>query len=104
LTTQVSKIATISIGYADGIPRELSDNGGSVIIHGQLAKIMGKICMDHLMVDVTHIDGVQRGDIATLIGHEGEVEITAEQVAKQCRTITNEILSRLGSRVEKVFI
>jgi serine/alanine racemase len=103
LTTQDSKIATISIGYADGIPRALSENGGYVLIRGQRARIIGKICMDHLMVDVTHMDEVKRGDIATLIGQDGETIITAEQVAEQCGTITNEILSRLGSRVERVY-
>jgi serine/alanine racemase len=104
LTAQDSRIATISIGYADGIPRELSNNGGYVLIRGQKAKIMGKICMDHLMVDVTHIGDVMRGDIATLIGQDGEAIISAEQVAEQCGTITNEILSRIGSRVERVYI
>lgn len=74
-----------------------------VIIQGQKAKIMGKICMDHLMVDVTHIDSVQRGDIATLIVQDSEGIITAEEVAEQCCTITNEILSPFGSRVEKVY-
>jgi serine/alanine racemase len=103
LTSQDSKVATISIGYADGIPRELSENGGYVLIRGQAAKIMGKICMDHLMVDVTHMDDVKRGDVATLIGQDGEAMITAEQVAEQCGTLTNEILSRIGSRVELVY-
>jgi len=103
LTTHDSKIATISIGYADGIPRALSDNGGYVLIRGQAAKIMGKICMDHIMVDVTHIDHVERGEVATIIGQDGEAEISAEQFAEQCGTITNEILSRIGSRVERVY-
>ncbi|WP_235533135.1 serine racemase VanT catalytic subunit [Paenibacillus sp. Leaf72] len=99
-----SKIATVSIGYADGIPRELSQKGGCVLIHGQRALIVGKICMDQLMVDVTSIAGVQQGDTATLIGQDGKESITAGEIAKRVGTITNEVVSTLSSRVENVYI
>lgn len=98
-----SKIATVSIGYADGIPRELSTSGGCVIIRGQRAQIVGKICMDQMMVDATLIEGVCQGDIATLIGQDGQVSITAGEIAKRVGTITNEVVSALGSRLEKVY-
>ncbi|MDQ0062202.1 serine racemase VanT catalytic subunit [Paenibacillus harenae] len=97
------RIATISIGYADGIPRELSVHGGYVLIHGQRAPIKGIICMDQMIVDVTHIKDVQQGDTATIIGQDGSELITAGQLAKRCGTLTNEILSRLGSRIVRVY-
>lgn len=104
VTTQDSKIATVSIGFADGISRSLFEKGGYVLIRGQKARIAGNICMDQMMIDVTYIDGVQEGDTVTLIGQDGTEMITAGQVAKQCDTITNEILSRIGNRVERVYI
>lgn len=99
-----SKIATVSIGYADGIPRELSQQGGCVLIRGQRAMIIGKICMDQMMVDVTEIDEVRQGDIATLIGQDGDERITAGEFAKRVGTITNEVVSALSNRVEKVYV
>ncbi|WP_019120933.1 serine racemase VanT catalytic subunit [Brevibacillus massiliensis] len=98
-----SRIATVSIGYADGIPRDLSETGGYVLIRGQRAPIAGNICMDQLMVDVTHIEGVRAGDTVTLIGQDGEETITAAQIAGQNGTIANEILSRIGNRVVRVY-
>lgn len=97
------RIATISIGYADGIPRELSEHGGYVLIRGQRAPIKGIICMDQMIVDVTHIEDAQQGDTATIIGQDGGELITAGQLAKRCGTLTNEILSRLGSRIVRVY-
>ncbi|UHA72677.1 serine racemase VanT catalytic subunit [Paenibacillus sp. 481] len=99
-----SRIATVSIGYADGIPRALFEQGGNVLVRGQQANIAGNICMDQMMIDVTHIDGVQEGDTVTLIGQDGAEIITAGQVASRCNTITNEIVSGIGSRVERVYI
>ncbi|MWV46103.1 serine racemase VanT catalytic subunit [Paenibacillus sp. HJL G12] len=97
------RIATVSIGYADGIPRSLSEHGGYVLIRGQRASMIGSICMDQLTVDVTSIDGVRQGDTVTLIGQDGEETLTACQIAERCGTVSNEILSRLGSRVERTF-
>ncbi len=97
-------IAVLSIGYADGIPRCLSNGQGRVLIHGRFAPIVGRICMDQLMVDVTEINGVQQGDIATLIGKDGDEEICAERVAEEAGTITNELLSRLGRRLERIYL
>lgn len=93
------KIAVLSIGYADGIPRALSCGHGYVLINGSKAEIVGRICMDQMLVDITEIPGVKSGDIAVLIGQSGEREITAYDLAEQCNTITNELLSRLGSRL-----
>jgi len=101
---QNTKIAVISIGYADGVPRDLSCGKGHVLINGKRAPIIGKICMDQLMVDITDIPDVKQGDIATLIGRDGEHCITAEAVATESDTLTNELLSRLGVRIARIFV
>ncbi|EMS73172.1 serine racemase VanT catalytic subunit [Ruminiclostridium cellobioparum] len=99
-----TRLAVISVGYADGIPSNLSCGKGQVIINGRKAGIVGRICMDQLMVDVTDIPGTRQGDIATLIGHDGNEFISAESVAAQAGTLTNELLSRLGVRVPRNII
>ncbi|RJG18864.1 serine racemase VanT catalytic subunit [Paenibacillus thiaminolyticus] len=99
-----SVIATVSIGYADGVPRVLAEKGGAVLIRGHRAPIAGNICMDQLMVDVTHIEGVQEGDTVTLIGQDGQASITAGEMASRCGTITNEIVSRIGQRVDRIYL
>jgi len=95
------KIAVVSIGYADGYPRNLSNNG-HVLMRGIKAPIIGRICMDQLMVDITEIPAIQRGDVVTLIGKDGINVIMAEQVATNGGTITNELLCRLGQRLKKI--
>jgi len=95
------KIASLSIGYADGLPRALSCGRGSVLIHGQAVPIVGRVCMDQTMVDVTDIENVKCGDIAVIVGKSGNMEITAYDLAEQSDTITNEILSRMGSRLNR---
>jgi VCBS repeat-containing protein len=64
----------------------------------------GSICMDQFMVDVTSIDGVRQGDTVTIIGQDGREVITAGQIAQRCGTVTNEIVSRIGNRVERVYV
>lgn len=98
------KIASLAIGYADGLPRSLSNGVGEVLIKGYRVPIIGRICMDQTIVDVSDIPDVNSGDIAVLIGTSGEEEITACDLAEQTGTITNEILSRLGSRLERMWI
>ena len=94
-----SRIAIVSIGYADGIPRILSGQGQQVLLGGQPAPVVGRICMDQLAVDVTGIEHVYVGMTVTLIGRDGDQEITAPAVAAQADTITNELLSCRGTRV-----
>lgn len=98
------KIAVLSIGYADGIPRDLSCGKGRVLIAGSEAPIIGLICMDQILVDVTDIPDAAAGDTAVLIGTSGSRQITVCDLAEQTGTITNEILSRLGGRLERVLI
>ncbi|MFF2481458.1 serine racemase VanT catalytic subunit [Paenibacillus sp. NPDC058071] len=101
LLARKSVIATLSIGYADGVARELSERRGYVLIRGQRAPMVGKICMDQLMVDVTGIEGVSQGDVATLIGQDGDEIITAEHIAQRLGTLPNEVLVSIGARVER---
>lgn len=98
------RIATVSIGYADGVPRELAERGGEVLIRGRRARIQGIICMDQMIVDVTPIEDVQPGDTVTIIGEDGDERITAGEIAARCHTLTNDIVSLIGSRVARVYI
>jgi len=96
------RIAAIAFGYADGIPRCLSCGVGHVLINGQKAPVVGRICMDQMMVDVSGIEGVKQGDVAVIIGRSGNAEITACEIAEQAGTVSTEILSRLGRRLKRV--
>ena len=93
------KIATVSIGYADGYPRNLSNKQAEVLVNNEYATIIGRICMDQLVIDVTNITNVKQGDIVTLIGDEPEISV--ENIAELSGTITNEILCRIGARIER---
>ena len=97
-----ARLAVLTIGYADGLPRQLPQSGGRVLLHGQFCPMVGRMCMDQLFVDVTDVPGVSPGDAATMIGQEGELEIRAEELAQKCGTISNELLSRLSPRLGQV--
>lgn len=97
-------VAVLPVGYSDGVPRDLGSKQGCVLLHGCRAPIVGRICMDQMMVDVTGIPDVKRGDTVTLIGRDGTDEISVEEIAANTGTIPNELLSRLGSRLERVFL
>lgn len=102
VTTGKQKIATIPVGYGDGYPRSLS-NKGSVLIRGKRAPIVGRVCMDQLMADVTGIPGVTQGDCVTLMGRDGDQEITADELAELTGTIPYEIICGFGARVTRVY-
>ncbi len=98
-------VATITIGYADGIPRMLNEkNDAYVLLHGEKAPIIGRICMDQFIIDVSHIKEVRANDTVTIIGMDGDKQIHCEDIAQQNGTITNEILSQLGSRLEYIYL
>ena len=94
-----TRLAVLTIGYGDGLPRELPQRGGQVLLHGRRCPMVGQMCMDQLLVDITALDGVRPGDTATLLGRDGAQAIRAEEMAAQCGTITNELLARLGKRL-----
>ena len=96
-------VATIPVGYADGVKRDLSGKG-HVLIRGQYAPILGKICMDQFMVDVTEIDGVSEGDTVTLIGTDGEHVISVEEVAALSHSFNYEYVCGISERVPRKYI
>lgn len=102
VTKEKMKVATIPIGYGDGYPRSLS-NKGYVLINGKKAPILGKVCMDQMMVDVTHIPGAKEGDRVTLIGKDGDVEITADDLGELSGRFNYELICDLGKRIPRVY-
>lgn len=102
VTAGKTLIATIPVGYGDGYPRNLS-NQGFVLVRGKRAKILGRVCMDQFMVDVTEIEGVCEGDEVTLIGRDGAECITVEELAKLSKGFHYEIVCDLGKRVPRVY-
>lgn len=96
-------VATIPVGYGDGYPRNQS-NKGSVLIHGKRARILGRVCMDQMMVDVTDIPDVKLDDEVTLIGRDGEEMITVEEMAEIGGGFHYEILCDINKRVPRVYL
>ncbi|MEY8337099.1 alanine racemase [Lachnospiraceae bacterium 62-35] len=103
VTNKETRVATVPIGYGDGYPRRLSGKG-RVLIHGQTAPILGRICMDQFMIDVSNIDDVREGDEVTLIGRSKDEEITVEELAEVSGGFHYEILCGIGKRVPRVYI
>lgn len=101
-TARESVIGVLPIGYADGLSRALS-NRGAALVRGRRAPIVGRVCMDMTMIDLTEIDGVATGDEAVLIGRGGREEITADEIARLSGTICYEVLCGIGPRVSRVY-
>jgi alanine racemase len=97
------RVATLPVGYADGIGRLLS-NRGSVLVRGQRVSIIGRVCMDMTMIDVTSVPDARVGDEAVLIGRQGSAEISADEVAEAQGTISYEVLCRIGPRVPRLYL
>lgn len=93
------RLAAVTIGYADGLPRDLPARGGEALLRGRRCPMVGRLCMDQLLLDVTGAPEAAPGDVVTLIGADGGETIRAEELAARCGTITNELLTRLGSRL-----
>ncbi len=96
------RVATIPVGYADGYPRSLS-NKGYVLIHGRRAPVLGRICMDQFMVDVSDIPMAAEGDLVTLLGQDGEERISAELLSKLSGRFHYELVCDIGKRVPRVY-
>ncbi|MBN1045216.1 MULTISPECIES: alanine racemase [Clostridium] len=102
-TERKSIIATLPIGYADGYSRLLAP-GAKVIINGKFAPIIGRICMDQCMIDVTDIDDIHVGDEVIILGEDGNLKLTANDLAKSMGTINYEILCMLKYRIPRVYM
>jgi alanine racemase len=103
VTGRPTVLATLPLGYADGYPRLLSSRG-AVIIHGRMAPVVGRVCMDQIMVDVTDIPRVALGDEVIVLGRQGEVGMTADDLAALTGTISYEILCGVSPRVPRVYL
>jgi len=102
-TARPSVLATVPVGYADGYPRCLS-NRASVLVGGQRAPVVGRVCMDLTVVDVTDIGGISQGDEVVLWGRQGSAEVSCSEVAGWADTIPYELMTRVGTRVPRVFV
>jgi len=104
ITPREMRVATLSAGYADGYPRHLSNREAAVLVRGQRCALLGRITMDLMMIDVSHIDGAIVGDEAVLMGRQGDQEISATELAERAGTISWEIITRIGQRVRRVYV
>ncbi len=98
------RIAVLSVGYADGFPRAMSCGRGKVLIKGAEVPVIGRVCMDQTLVDVTGVPDVESGDVAVVIGVSERREISVYDLSEISETITNEVLSRLGRRLDRISI
>ncbi|MFL6584525.1 MAG: alanine racemase [Chthoniobacterales bacterium] len=103
-TPRAMRVATIGVGYADGYPRALSNRGAVVLIRGRRCAVLGRVTMDLIVVDVSHVGGVKPGDEAVLIGRQGDNEILASEIAERASTIPWEIFTGIGTRVRRVYL
>jgi alanine racemase len=97
------RVATVAAGYADGYQRRLSNQDAAILIHGARCALLGRVTMDQIVVDITHLDGVLPGDEAVLIGRQGNEEIFASDLAQKAGTIAWEIFTGIGARVERLY-
>ncbi|MDR2933438.1 MAG: alanine racemase [Oscillospiraceae bacterium] len=97
-----TKVATVAIGYADGYERELT-NKARMLVRGQYANVIGRVCMDQLMLDVTHIDGVAAGDVVTIVGEDGGRRLTFDEMAALSGSINYEKVCLIGKRVPRIY-
>ena len=103
VTDKKMRIATVTIGYADGYSRLLSSKG-EILVHGRRCRIVGRVCMDQLMIDVTNVLDAKSGDIVTLIGRDGDEMITADELASIYGTIGYEVVCGISKRVPRIYI
>ncbi len=104
IAPRAMRVATLSVGYADGLPRAVSNRGAMVLIGGRRCAVLGRITMDLTMVDVSELPQVQSGDEVVLFGRQGDAEILASEVAQLASTIAWEVFTGIGSRVARVYV
>ena len=102
--THAERWGTLAIGYGDGVPRRLATAGGEVLLRGKRTRIIGRISMDMTTIDLTDLPEAEVGDEVTLIGESGDQQITVDDVAVRCGTISYEILTGLGTRLPRVYL
>lgn len=102
-TNKLTRIATLPIGYADGYSRQLS-NRARVIVKGEYAPVIGNVCMDQMMIDITHIKDVKMGDEVIIMGKSGDKAVTAEELGALMGTINYEVVCGIGKRVPRVYV
>jgi len=103
VTSGETKVATLCAGYGDGINRHLSGQETDVLIDGRRCRLLGRVTMDQVMVDVTHLDRVEPGDEVVLIGRQGDEEILASELASKAGTIAWEIFTGITKRVVRIY-
>jgi len=104
ITPREMRVATLSAGYADGYPRHLSNREAAILVRGQRCPLLGRVTMDLMMIDVSHLGDATVGDEAVLMGRQGHQEISAVELAERANTISWEITTRIGSRVRRVYV
>lgn len=100
---RLTRVATLPLGYDDGVSWRLS-NRGEILVAGRRAPIIGRISMDYTTIDVTHIPGAKVGDVATLVGTDGGETISVEEVARRSDTISYEVVCAVGKRVRRTYV
>lgn len=102
ISDRAIKVASVAIGYADGYSIKFSNNS-EMLLHGKRVKILGRVCMDQLMLDVTDIENVTEGDEVTVFGFDGENYLSVDELAKKIGTINYEIVCLVGKRVPRIY-
>lgn len=104
ITPHPMRVATLSAGYADGYPRHISNRGAAMIVRGKRCPLLGRVTMDLMVIDVSDLPEASVGDEVVLMGRQGDEEISAAELAERANTIHWEIVTRIGSRVRRVYV
>jgi alanine racemase len=104
ITPKPMRVATMTAGYADGYPRHLSNVDAEMLVRGKRCPLLGRVTMDLMVIDVSHLPGAQVGDEVVLMGKQGDAEIPCVELSDKAGTITWEITTRIGQRVKHVFV
>lgn len=104
ITPKPMRVATLTAGYADGYPRHLSNIGAETLVRGKRCPLLGRVTMDLMVIDVSHLEDVDVGDEVVLMGKQGDAEIPCRELSDKAGTITWDITTRVGQRVKRVFV
>jgi alanine racemase len=104
ITPNPMRVATLTAGYADGYPRHLSNVGADMLVRGKRCPLLGRVTMDLMVIDLSHLPDVDVGDEVVLMGKQGDAEIPCRELSDKAGTITWDITTRIGQRVKRVFV